>query len=46
MLPPKISRPLLTGSRYLTMFTQIYKDGCLLIFGVGLFIILSEYFAA
>lgn len=43
LLPPAISRPVLTGSRYLSMLSQVYKDGCLLIFGVGMMVVVAEY---
>lgn len=43
LLPPKISRPIVTGSRYLTMLTQLYKDGAIVIFLLGMVIILAEY---
>ena len=43
LLPPAISRPVLTGSRYLSMLSQVYKDGCLLIFGVGMLVVVAEY---
>ena len=43
LMPPGISRPLITGSRYLNMLSQVYKDGSLMLFGVGLMVIVSEY---
>lgn len=43
ILPPKIARPLLTGSRYLNLLTQLFKDGCLLVFMLGMIIAGGEY---
>ncbi|WWD21991.1 hypothetical protein CI109_106479 [Kwoniella shandongensis] len=43
LLPPAISRPLLTGSRYLNLLSQTNKDGCLLVFGVGMTVVLAEW---
>ncbi|WWC87157.1 uncharacterized protein L201_002043 [Kwoniella dendrophila CBS 6074] len=43
LLPPKISTPIITISRYISLILQSYKDGCLLIFILGLNIILSQY---
>ncbi|WRT65104.1 uncharacterized protein IL334_002046 [Kwoniella shivajii] len=42
LLPPKISRPLLTGSRYLQLLSQTYKDGCLFIFSLGFSVIIAQ----
>ncbi|OCF41563.1 hypothetical protein I317_04575 [Kwoniella heveanensis CBS 569] len=36
ILPPKISGPLVTGSRYLNLLLQFYKDGALFVFVVGI----------
>ena len=38
-----IAKPLITGSRYLSLLTQTYKDGCLLIFGIGLTAVVAEW---
>ncbi|EIW68626.1 hypothetical protein TREMEDRAFT_69103 [Tremella mesenterica DSM 1558] len=43
LLPPRLGRPLLTGSRYLTLILQTYKDACLLIFCLGIMIIIAGY---
>ncbi|XAO24713.1 hypothetical protein I312_103519 [Cryptococcus bacillisporus CA1280] len=43
VLPPSISRPLLTGSRYLSLLSQTYKDGCLLIFMVGTTVVVADW---
>ncbi|WWC59120.1 uncharacterized protein I303_101668 [Kwoniella dejecticola CBS 10117] len=43
LLPPKISRPVLTGSRYFSLLAQTYKDGCLLVFTLGMTVVLSQY---
>ncbi|KAK8846682.1 hypothetical protein IAR55_005769 [Kwoniella newhampshirensis] len=43
LMPPAISRPLLTGSRYLNLLSQTYKDGCLLVFGIGMTVVIAEW---
>ncbi|OWZ71966.1 hypothetical protein AYX14_02642 [Cryptococcus neoformans] len=43
VLPPSISRPLLTGSRYLNLFSQTYKDGCLLVFVIGTTVVVADW---
>ncbi|ODN75259.1 hypothetical protein, variant 1 [Cryptococcus amylolentus CBS 6039] len=43
VLPQGIARPLLTGSRYLNLLNQTYKDGCLLVFAVGMTIVGAEW---
>ncbi|CAD6588564.1 MAG: hypothetical protein TREMPRED_005098 [Tremellales sp. Tagirdzhanova-0007] len=43
VLPPAIARPLVTGSRYLTIIAQTYKDGCMLVFGLGMVAVLAEW---
>lgn len=43
VLPPSISRPLLTGSRHLSLLSQTYKDGCLLIFMVGTTVVVADW---
>lgn len=41
LMPPHISSLLLTGSRYLSILNQLWKDGCLFIFLLGAGVILS-----
>ena len=36
LAPPHISRLVILGSRYLTSFNQIWKDGCLLLWLIGM----------
>ncbi|WVQ97736.1 hypothetical protein IAU59_004850 [Kwoniella sp. CBS 9459] len=43
ILPPKISRPLVTGSRYLNLLSQFYKDGALFVFIVGLSTVVASW---
>ncbi|WVN88798.1 uncharacterized protein L203_104011 [Cryptococcus depauperatus CBS 7841] len=43
ILPPNISRPLLTGSRYLSLVSQTYKDGCLLVFVLGMTVVVAGW---
>ncbi|OCF59136.1 hypothetical protein L486_03637 [Kwoniella mangroviensis CBS 10435] len=43
LLPPKISRPILTISRYLSLILQTYKDGCLLVFVLGMMVVVSQW---
>ncbi|WVW78795.1 hypothetical protein I302_100757 [Kwoniella bestiolae CBS 10118] len=43
LLPPKISRPILTISRYLSLILQTYKDGCLLVFMMGMTVVVSQW---
>ncbi|WWC67603.1 uncharacterized protein I206_101513 [Kwoniella pini CBS 10737] len=43
LLPPKISKPIITGSRYLSLLSQTYKDGCLLVFTLGMTVVLSQF---
>lgn len=41
MLPPNLSRNIITGSRYLSLGMQVWKDGCLLIFLLGMTIVFA-----
>ncbi|WVQ76692.1 hypothetical protein IAR50_006366 [Cryptococcus sp. DSM 104548] len=43
ILPQGIARPLLTGSRYVNLLNQTYKDGCLLVFAVGMTVVGAEW---
>ncbi|WVF70156.1 hypothetical protein IAT40_004944 [Kwoniella sp. CBS 6097] len=43
ILPPKISRPLVTGSRYLNLLSQFYKDGALFVFVVGVSTVVASW---
>ncbi|ORY25351.1 hypothetical protein BCR39DRAFT_544442 [Naematelia encephala] len=45
LLPPKLARPLVTGSRYLTMLSQFWKDGCMLVFALGMVVVGSGLFS-
>ncbi|WVQ83966.1 hypothetical protein IAT38_006111 [Cryptococcus sp. DSM 104549] len=42
LMPPSISQPVLTASQYLSLFSQTYKDGCLLVFLIGMTVVLAE----
>jgi hypothetical protein len=44
-MPPGLARPLVTGSRYLSLIFQTYKDGALLVFLIGLAISAAPYLA-
>ncbi|ORX33504.1 hypothetical protein BD324DRAFT_684210 [Kockovaella imperatae] len=43
LMPPAISRPLITGSRYVSLLSQLYKDGALLIFIIGMTTVLGQW---
>jgi hypothetical protein len=43
LMPPKIAKPLVTGSRYLNLLVQTYKDGALLVFLLGLTTIYAQW---
>ncbi|TXT10846.1 hypothetical protein VHUM_02351 [Vanrija humicola] len=43
MLPYPLATTISTGSKYLGVVTQTYKDACLLVFGLGAAIVLAEY---
>lgn len=44
LMPPHISSALLTGSRYLSLVNQAWKDGCVLLFLLGLGVLSSRLF--
>ncbi|KAL1408623.1 hypothetical protein Q8F55_005436 [Vanrija albida] len=43
MMPRPLAATISTGSKYLGVVTQSYKDGCLLVFGLGAAVVLAEY---
>ncbi|WOO82955.1 uncharacterized protein LOC62_04G006435 [Vanrija pseudolonga] len=43
MLPRPLATAISTGSKYLGVVSQSYKDACLLVFGLGAAIVLAEY---
>jgi hypothetical protein len=43
ILPPAIARPLVTVSGYASLLMQVYKDGCLLIFAIGMAVVFAEF---
>lgn len=43
LMPPHLSRPVLTASRYFSLLSQTLKDGFLLVFLLGLVIIAGDY---
>ncbi|WVR04354.1 hypothetical protein IAU60_001355 [Kwoniella sp. DSM 27419] len=43
LLPPTISGPLITGSRYLALLSQAYKDGALFVFVLGMATIVGHW---
>lgn len=45
LLPPGIQRLVNTGSKYLGVAGQTYRDGCLFVFGLGGAVVIAEYLA-
>lgn len=43
MLPPTVQRAVRAGAKALPAFTQMYRDACLFVFGLGMAIIWAEW---
>ncbi|KAL7423342.1 hypothetical protein Q5752_002645 [Cryptotrichosporon argae] len=43
LLPPALGRRLRTGARYLSLAAQVYRDGCVLVWAVGVVVLVAEY---
>lgn len=46
LMPPGLQRLVSTGSKYLGVATQTYRDACLFVFGLGVVVVAAEFLSS